>query len=235
MRSKDISQKYLLLWILLTVQVQETDTLSLASSFNSTCKQDAVYLHAFKNGMSKWFLKCDSNVTVNYVKPFKYLNIRLEVASWGLGWRAALLMWGPGWSACLHPRLTGRHRLNLGADCLSGGYWTWEYKVCVRHPFLCVSKEGVCLPVCLCVRVRLPPLSQAPSGVGAYFPLTHSLPVTVAPICWCIGTSRYLGLDAQFCTGLFLVAAWWDLGPLDLSALGGGWGVLGSRAWSAPV
>lgn len=110
--------------------------------------------------------------------------------------------------------------------------------MCVRHPFLCVSKEGVCLPVCLCVHVSLPlslRTSQAPSGVGAYFPLTHSLPVTVAPICWCIGTSRYLGLDARFCTGLFLVAAWWDLGPLDLSALGGGWGVLESWAWSAPV
>lgn len=107
--------------------------------------------------------------------------------------------------------------------------------MCVRHPFLCVSKEDVCLPVCLCVRVRLPLALSGSLRCGGLFPLTHSLPVTVAPICWCIGTSRYLGLDARFCTSSFLVAAWWDLGPLDLSALGGGWGVLGSRAWSAPV
>lgn len=102
----------------------------------------------------------------------------------------------------------------------------------------CVSPKRVCVCLFVYVYVSPPPslrTSQAPSGVGAYFPLTHSLPVTVAPICWCIGTSQYLGLDARFCTGSFLVAAWWDLGPLDLSALGGGWGVLGSRAWSAPV
>lgn len=140
-------------------------------------------------------------------------------------------MWGPGWSACLHPRLTGRHRLNLGADCLSGGYWTWEYKVCVRHPFLCVSKEGVCLPVCLCVRVRLPLSLSGSLRCGGLFP-PDTFPAS--DCCPHLLVHWYFSVSGSGCSVLYwlvpggclvgpgppgFVCSWWGLGCPWVSGL----------------